>query len=151
MSTARGNQYLLVITDIFSKRARNGPIRVVITATVEKQFVNHWVLQYDPPLGLISNNDRQFTSIFIGDVCKKLNENNLFTTSYHSQTNGKVESFNRTIVSTIHAYVTENHRDWGLYSSTLTYDYNCQQKTFRTPVPIKLVPSNLPVHIPMQN
>ena len=48
--TPRGNRWLLVITDRFSKLVRTVPLKRITAATVAKAFVHHWVFVYGPPL-----------------------------------------------------------------------------------------------------
>lgn len=48
----------------------------------------------------------------------------LKTTTYHPQTNGHTERYNKTIVTRLIHYVVENKSDWDEYVKPLTYDYN---------------------------
>lgn len=105
MSTARGYRYLLVITDCLTKPVCTIPLRVVIAAEAAKQFVNHFVFSFGPPLDLVTENGSWFASRFFQDVCKILNVHNLFTIIYHTQSNCQVERFIPTILSTLHAYI----------------------------------------------
>jgi len=106
--------------------------------------VNEWVFTYGPPAELIADNGRQFTSRFFQDVCKILTIHNSFTTTYHPQTNGQVERFNRTILSALRTYIADHPRDWDLYSSALTYAYNSSPQTSTALAPFELVLSRPP-------
>ena len=44
--------------------------------------------------------------------------------SYHPQTNGEVERYNRTILAMLRNYVKEHQDDWDRYATALTYAYN---------------------------
>ena len=70
-------------------------------------------------------------------------ENN-FTTTYHPQTNGQVERYNRTILAALRTYVADHPRDWDLYTDALTYAYNCQPHTSTSVAPFELVLSKPP-------
>lgn len=128
IGTPRGNRYLMVITDRFTKLVRTVLIKGVSTAEIAKQFGKNWVFTYGPPTELIADNGRQFTSRFFQDVCKILNVDNLFTT-YHAQTKDQVERFNRTILSALRSDTADHPHDWDLYYLALTYAYNCQPQS----------------------
>lgn len=51
------------------------------------------------------------------------------TTTYHLQSNGQVECYNRTVLVALRAYVADHPSDWDLYTDTLMYEYNCQPHT----------------------
>ena len=92
--TKRGNRYVLVIVDRFTKLVGTITLTRISSRTVERALVTHWVFAYGPLNELIADNGRQFTSKFFLEVCCLLQIHNNFTTIYHSQTNGQVERFN---------------------------------------------------------
>lgn len=49
---------------------------------------------------------------------------NLYTSTYHPQTNIQTERYNCTIVAVIHFYVYYHQPDWYKYVSVLIYAYN---------------------------
>ena len=136
---SRGNKYLLVIVDRFTKLVRTVPLKGISASEVARAFVTHWVFSYGPPADLIADNGRQFTSRFFLDVCRILNVHNAFTTTYHPQTNGQVERFNRTILSALRTYIGDHPKDWDLYSSAITFAYNCQPQSSTDIAPFDLV------------
>ena len=142
--TPRGNRYLLVIVDRFTKMVRTIPIKTITAAEVAKHFVHDWIFHYGPPVDLIADNGKQFTAKFFQDVCRTLNVNNIFTTTYHPQTNGQVERFNRTILSALQTYIADHPNDWDLYTDAITYAYNCQPQTSTSVAPFDLVLSRPP-------
>lgn len=88
---------------------------------VAKQFFNHRAFSYGPLIGLIADNEGQFTSTFLREVCKIRNMHNSFTKAYHQQTNGQLGCIKRTILSSLRCYVSDHFRDWNVYTSTLMY------------------------------
>ena len=64
---------------------------------------------------------------------------NNFTTTYHPQANGKVESYNHKILAALRTYIADHPKDWDLYTDALTYTYNCLPKTSTDVVPFELV------------
>lgn len=67
-----------------------------------------------------------------------------FKTTYHQQTNVKVETFNRNIFDVLRAYITDQARDWDLRTSALTYAYNTQPQSSTSIEPFDLVLSKPP-------
>ena len=62
--TKRGNRYLLVIVDRFTKMVRTIPIKTITAADVAKHFVHDWVFHYGPPVDLIADNGKQFDASY---------------------------------------------------------------------------------------
>lgn len=149
MRTARRKQYILVITDRFIKLACTVPIYRVTAEKVMKQFQNHWVLSGGPPRDLIAYNDRHFTSELFQDVCKILNMQKAFKITHQAQI-GQIERFTQTIFAAYHTYNSQKPRDWDIYTSALTYDYNYQSQIYTALEAFELVLSNRPGHLTMQ-
>ena len=142
--TARENRYLLVITDRFTKLTKTVPLKGVSAAEISRAFVNEWIYNYGPPLDVLSDNAKYFTSKFFQSICSMLNIHNSFTTTYHPQANGQVERFNRTIKDAIRAYLDDHPKDWDLYTGSLTFAYNCQPHSSTAVAPFELVLSRPP-------
>ncbi|MBR7801843.1 transposase, partial [Undibacterium sp. FT137W] len=77
-----------------------------------------------PPDSVLTDNGPQFASLFFQGVCDLMGIKNLFTTTYHPQTNGQVERFNRTLVDMLRHYVEEHQEDWDELLAVLTLAYN---------------------------
>ena len=92
--------------------------------TVAVAFVEAWIFKYGPPKTLISDNGKQFAAKFFEAVCSLLGLSNIFTSTYHPQTNGQVERYNRTMLAMLRNYVNEHQNDWDRYTTALTYAYN---------------------------
>ena len=142
--TKRGNQYLLVITDRYSKLVRTVPLKRITAFSIAKAFVDHWVYVYGPPLSLLADNGKQFVARFFHEVCRILKIKNVFTTTYHPQTNGQVERFNRTMLAAIRHYLGDHPRDWDEYTHALTFAYNSQVHRSTQLAPFDLVLSRSP-------
>ncbi|MGH0053543.1 MAG: DDE-type integrase/transposase/recombinase [Sphaerochaetaceae bacterium] len=147
----RGNRYILVITDRFSKLVQTVPLKRITAAEIAKAFVNNWVFVYGPPKKLLSDNGTQFTSRTFQSICNILGIQNLFTTTYHPQANGQVERFNRTLLAALRHYVADHPRDWEMFKGAVTYVYNTQPHTTTKIAPFELVLSKPPVPISVQS
>jgi hypothetical protein len=68
----------------------------------------------------------------------------LFTSTYHPQTNGQVERFNRTVLEKLTHYVTSAQDDWDEHVRGVVYGYNCQVHATTGLSPFELVLSRPP-------
>jgi transposase InsO family protein len=121
-----GNRFLLVISDRYSKVTNTVPLRTVIALSVARAFCDHWAYVYGPPVSLLTDNGPQFTAKFFQAVCGELGIQKFFTTAYHSQTNGQVERYNRTILASLRGYIAARQDDWDDFTSAVTFAYNCR-------------------------
>ena len=138
-TTKRGNLYILVISDRYSKLVRTVPLKNIAAAHIAQAFVHHWVFVYGPPLKLLSDNGKQFTARFFQNICRILGIQNVFTTTYHPQANGQVGRFNRTLTSELLKYVGETPKGWDLFSDAVTFTYNTQVHRTTNTTPFELV------------
>ena len=77
-------------------------------------------------------------------MCSLLGLSNIFTSTYHPQTNGQVERYNRTILAMLRNYVNEHQEDWDRYATALTYAYNIHVHRSTGTTPFSLVLSRPP-------
>ncbi|XP_056020434.1 uncharacterized protein LOC130054495 [Ostrea edulis] len=80
--------------------------------TVAKIVTNEVICRFGCPVTIHSDQGRQYESFLFAEVCKLLQIRKTRTTSYHPQSDGMVERFNKTLATMLSAYVDENHRDW---------------------------------------
>lgn len=76
---------------------------------------------------------------------------NLYTTTYHLPSNGQAECFNRTLLTSFRAYVSEHPRFWTEYLGAIAYAYITQVHTSTGQSPFDLVLYNPPLAMLMQN
>jgi len=108
--TSAGNEHLLVIVDLFSKMTRAIPLERIDAESISAAFLDYWVAAYEPRATVLSDNGPQFRSTFFQGVCSLLGISNRYFTTYHPQTNGQVERYNRTIVGQLRTFFGD-HQD----------------------------------------
>ena len=118
---------------------------------IAKAFVTHWVTKYGPPRVLLSDNGPQLTAKVFQTACQILGTKNVYTCTYHSQTNRQVERYNRTILQMLRHYVHDHQQDWDLFSETLTYAYNTQVHRSTGVSPLELVLTSSLRHFAVQS
>ena len=63
-----------------------------------------------PPDTVLTDNGPQFAFLFFPRLCNLMGIRNLYTSTYHPQTSGQVERFNKTLVDIFMHYI-EDHQD----------------------------------------
>ena len=127
----RGYLFMLVISDHFTKLTQVVPLKRITAYDVAVVFVEKWVFKYGAPATMLSGNGSQFVAHFFRQVCNILQVQNIFTTTYHPQTNGhcalpgcQVERFNCTLAAMLLCYIEDNPDLCCLYAPALCYAYN---------------------------
>jgi len=134
-----GQRFILVMTDRFSKFTRAIPMRTITAINVAKEFLHHWIFAYGAPTHVITDNGSQFTAQVFEFMCSHLGVNHALTTTYHPQTNGQAERFNRTLLSSLRAFAAEHPRTWSEFVGAVTYAYNTQVHSATKVPPFDLV------------
>jgi len=75
---------------------------------------------YGPPDTVLTDNGPPFASLFLKGVCNRMGIRNLYTSTYHPQTNGHVESFNKTLVDMLMHYIEDLQDNWEELVSVLS-------------------------------
>jgi len=137
--TAAGNEYIMVITHLFSKLVcaiPMGKIRAVDCASV---LPDYWIGAYGPPDRVLSDGGPQFTAQFWHQVCNLLSVDAKVTTPSRPQTNGQAERFNRTMGRILDHYVAEHPTTLDQLLPALTLAYNTQPHAATKVAPFELV------------
>ena len=123
----KGNKYILVVQDYFTKWVECFPMSNMEAGTVAKIVVEEVVTKFGIPNKIHSDQGRQFESELFKEMCKLLQIEKTRTTAYHPQSDGMVERFNRTLASMISMFVDENHSDWDELLPYMTMAYRATE------------------------
>jgi len=129
--TPLGNQYILVIQDIFTKFVVATPLIDASADTVSRIFLAFWVGPFGVPARLLTDNGSNFTSDLMADLFIVLRIQKIWTSPYHPQTDGSVERFNRTLNNMVSHFVNDRQDNWDSVLPLLALAYN---STFNTTV-----------------
>ena len=88
--TTRGNRYVLVVTDYFTKWAESYAIPDQSATTVAEKLVSKFICRFGVPRQLHSDQGTNFESKVMAEVCKLLNIEKTRTTPLHPQSDGQV-------------------------------------------------------------
>ena len=79
---------------------------------------------YGPPDAVLTDNGPQFASLFFQGVCNLMGIRNLYTSTYHPQTNGQVKRSKKTLVDMFMHYIEDHQDNWDELVSALALAYN---------------------------
>lgn len=108
--TDKGNRYILVVSDYFTKWTEAFPMPNMEAQTVARLIVEV-ICRFGVPVLIHSDQGRQYESLLFrrcATICKSEKQEPHHTT----QSDGMVERFNKTLATMLSNYVDDNHRDW---------------------------------------
>ena len=128
-------KYVLSICDHFTRWIELYPMRDMEASTVARIFVEEFVSRHGLVRQILTDQGRQFESKLFQEICQLLDIDKKRSTSFHPQTNGIQERFNRTIEDMLSKYVSANQRDWDKYLPILLLAYrsSIHESTHQTP------------------
>lgn len=133
--TERGNKYIVVIADYFTKWTEAFALPNMEAGTVAAKIVEEFICRFGVPTEIHTDQGRQFESKLFAEMCSMLSIKKTRTTPYHPQSDGLVERFNRTLGAMLSQYVNDHHTDWDehLCYVMLAYRSSIQETTRFTP------------------
>jgi Integrase core domain len=120
--TARGNEYILVVMDYFTKWPEVYPISDQKAGTI-CECLRDVVATHGAPRILLSDQGRNFESEMIKELCAAYGIDKRRTTPLHPQCDGMVERFNKTLAIMLTMYVNEQKDDWDYWLPEVTFAY----------------------------
>ncbi|CAJ0857609.1 11407_t:CDS:2, partial [Entrophospora sp. SA101] len=133
--TSKGNRYIIVATDYLTKWPEARAIQNIQAETVAQFIYEDIICRHGTPSELLSDRGTSFVNSTIKALCETMEINHVLTTSYHPQTNGLTERFNKTLCETIAKFVIQHKGEWDQYvsSALLAYRTKTQKSTKFTP------------------
>nr|GEX72863.1 reverse transcriptase domain-containing protein [Tanacetum cinerariifolium] len=105
-------KFLIVAMDYFTKWIEAKAVATITDEQVKKFVWDNIVCRFDILSEIISDNGKQFTDNPFKDWCDKLNITQRFASVKHPQSNGLVESTNRSMGEGIKACLREGNKNW---------------------------------------
>lgn len=110
--TPRGNKYILLVTDYFSKWMEIFAVPDQTASTCANIILNEVISRFGCPLDLHSDQGRNYESKIFADLCRLLEIKKTRTSGGNPRCNGMAERFNRTLLKMIKAYLKGQQREW---------------------------------------
>ena len=137
--SSRGNKYVLVVVDSFSKWMQAWAIPNIEARTTAEVLVNQFISIFGVPASIKSDRGRQFECELFREMCQLLGADIHMSTPFHPQGNSRVERMVKVVGNLIAAYV-QNYKDWDkdLSILTLAYRNTVHEVTRHTPSEVML-------------
>ncbi len=120
-----GAQYILVVTDHFSRYAQAYPTRDKSSRTVARVLWEKYFLYCGLPRRVHSVQGREFDNKLIKELTHLLGIRKSRTTPYHPQGDPQPERFNRTLLSILGTLPRDKKENWSKFVGLLVHAYNC--------------------------
>ena len=114
-TSERGNKYVIIFTDYFTKWPEAFAVKCTNAATTATLFVDEILCSHSAPGKLLSDHRKNFLAKVVKGICQMVNTTKVNTTSYHPKCDGLVERFNHTLATIISMYISEHQGDWDLF------------------------------------
>ena len=112
VTTAKGNRYVLVMVDCFSRWTKACPLPDKTALAVADVFFQHVVCRFGMPMVIHSDQGREFENKVMQGLCLLCGSHTIRMTLYHPESDGLVERFNRTLLMMLAMFAGENRDDW---------------------------------------
>ena len=121
--TSKGNRFIVVISDYFTKWTQAFAIKDQEATTISNILVNEVVSLFGVPRMLHSDKGSNFESKVFSEMCKILNIDKTRATTRRPQSDGMVERNIKTIKSMLTAFVNKSQKNWDKYLPLLMMAY----------------------------
>ncbi|KZR97561.1 Uncharacterized protein APZ42_007487, partial [Daphnia magna] len=133
--TTRGNRYILVAVDYFSKWVIAKPVPDT-SAIFIRDFIHQEVIcHHGYPDRIISDRGSTLASSYLEEELAHWNIRHSFASAQYPQSNGQVEKMNGTLVMALKAFVNTRHTDWDekIVDAVIAINTAKQEATEATP------------------
>ena len=133
--TPRGNRYVLVVTDYFTKWTESYAIPDQSAETVAEMLVSEFICRFSVPRQLHSDQGTNCESRVMTEVCELLDIEKTRTTPLHPQSDEQVERYNCTLIEMLRGKLNDKQEDWDLQLPTcmMAYSSSVHESTGSTP------------------
>ncbi|MES9880796.1 MAG: DDE-type integrase/transposase/recombinase [Sedimenticola sp.] len=122
-TTERGNRWILVVSDYFTRWAEAFPLKDHKAQAVAETLVNEVICRFGTPYQLHTDQGTDFESKLFQEICRLLQIKKTRTTAYHPQSDGLVERLNRTVIDMLSKFVNAKHTDWDIHIPAVMMSY----------------------------
>ena len=121
--TDRGNRYILLLTDHFSKYVEIIAVPDMTAEVCASSVLNEFISRWGCPLTIHSDQGRTYESKVFKELCRMLEIRKSRTSVRNPRGNGQSERFNRTLLRMIKAYLCGEQKQWDRHLGCLAGAY----------------------------
>lgn len=122
--TPRENQYVLCVTDYYSRWITAIALPDCTAQTTAQSIFNEYICKYGIPTTILSDQGSHFNNRLMEMMTKLIGYNHIYSTVYHPQSNGMVERFNGTFVPQLAKLQDKENNNWDEYLQPIVFAYN---------------------------
>ena len=116
---------IMVVVDKLTKETHFIPVNTTHKATnIAEIYLREVARLHGVPKEIVSNRDLKFTSNFLKGFFKGFGTNLNLTTTYHRESDGKIERNNKIIEDMLRMYVMDQPPKWEDYIHLVEFSYN---------------------------
>ncbi|CAF4274253.1 unnamed protein product [Rotaria sp. Silwood2] len=148
--TPRENQYVLIITDYFTRHITALALPNCTAETAARALFDDFFCKFGIPSVILSDRGTHFQNKLMENLQNLIGYNHIYSTPYHPQTNGVAERFNATFVAQISKLQNAQHNNWDEYLQAVVFAYNTGVHKSTKFSPYELLygrTARLPIHI----
>lgn len=120
----RGNRYILVVMDYFTKYMNLYALPDQRATTVAKCLFEDYISRHGVPQSLRTDQGRQFDSDLVKELCAHLGVHKTRTSAYHPMSDGMVERANRSIKDQLAKLLYTKGGEWDDHLRHVEFAYN---------------------------
>ncbi|KAK3088175.1 hypothetical protein FSP39_015678 [Pinctada imbricata] len=133
--TENGNEYIIVVSDYFTKWVEAYAVQDHTALTVADKLCTEFISRFGTPIQIHTDQGREFESELFSQMCKNLDIDKTRCTPYRPNSDGLVEIFNKTLQQMLKVFVNKQRNDWDDYLPymLMAYRSTIQESTKCTP------------------
>ena len=126
---------MIVISCLLSRWVEASAVPDVKATTVARKVLSKIIYRHGCPRTILTDRGTSFRSELVSELCRLLNIEQRFTSSYHPQTDGMVERFNHTLKVMLSTYIDTEQKTWdeNLKPCLLAFRTSIHSSTLQTP------------------
>ena len=137
--TERGNKYIIVAMDYFTKWPEAKAVSEATAKEVSKFIYEDIICRHGCLKKILSDRGSHFNNQMIRELMEKFKIKHGFSTPYHPKTNGLVERFNKTLCEALAKLENNGKNNWDLNIAPILFAYRTNKHNSTKIEPFYLV------------